>query len=108
MVKFFKINNNSIKWALVPVALFAALSGLCLFNSIRLGNDEPKLILVFFGYPTSWFFLSIFNPLLEWFGPSGSLPRRIFEWVILISGGGAQTFLIAFFVISYFVRKKIP
>ena len=105
MVKSSQKIRSGIRWASIFTAIFILLFAVCLTNAIRRGDDEPKLILVFFGYPASWFVISIFHSFLEWLGPFGSLSRRIAEWVFLILAGTIQYSLIGF-MIGYYMGNQ--
>lgn len=86
--------------------MFAVLYLFCIVNAFLRDDANPQLVLVFYGFPTSWLFLSIFDPLLEWLGPFGSTARRVGEWSLLGIAGIVQYWLIGFFVAHIIVGKR--
>lgn len=75
-------------------------------NAFLRDDAEPQLVLTFFSFPTSWLFISIFHPFLEWLGPLGSTWRRVGEWSLLDIAGIVQYWLIGFLVANIIVSKR--
>jgi hypothetical protein len=83
-----------MRWGAISSLAFVAIFLISLINAFLRNDAEPQLVLAYFGFPTSWLFFTIFNPLLEWLGPIGSIGRRIAEWALLGGAGILQYWLI--------------
>ena len=76
-----------------------------MLNAFLRDDAEPQLVLAFFGFPVSWIFFSIFDPLLEWLGPFGYINRRIAEWSLLGVAGVLQYWVIGA-IATVLIRSK--
>ena len=101
MVKIISKIPVGIQYTCIFVGMYVLLSAYCLIGAMRLGHDEPMLVLLFFGYPSSWVVISGFDSFFNWLGSYGCISRRIAEWVLLIFFGLLQYFLIGFSLDRY-------
>ena len=94
MVNWSYRSLRPAEYGAIGSLIFLLFYFISLINAILRNDNEPQLVLAFFGFPTSWLFYSIFHPLLEWLGPFGATSRRIAEWLFLGAAGVLQYWLI--------------
>jgi hypothetical protein len=85
--------------------VFVSIFLLSLTNAYLHDSGEPELVLVFFGFPTSWLFISISGPFLNWLGPYGSMARDIGEWSVLGIAGILQYWLVGFVAANIVIKN---
>lgn len=83
-----------MRWGAVGALAFVAIFLISLINAYLRNDAEPQLVLAYVGFPTSWLVFTVFDPMLEWLGPIGSIGRRIAEWTLLGGAGILQYWLI--------------
>lgn len=81
-------------WGTIGALAFVAIYIISLRDAYLRNDAEPQIFLAYVGFPMSWLVFTIFNPLLEWLGPIGSIGRRIAEWALLGGAGILQYWLI--------------
>lgn len=94
-----------VVYGLIGSLIFLLLYFISLINAVLRNDNEPQLVLAFFGFPTSWLFYLIFHPFLEFLGPFGTTSRRVAEWLLLGAAGVLQYWLIGVLV-SYLIICK--
>lgn len=90
-------SSRIVRWGAIGSLVFVAIFLISLVNAFLRNDAEPQLVLAYLGFPTSWLFFTVFNPFLDWFGPIGSVGRRVAEWTLLGGAGILQYWLIGAF-----------
>jgi hypothetical protein len=94
-----------ITYGIICATCFLIYYFFTLTNAIIKSNNEPQLVLVFLGYPTTLLLFSLFTPALEWIGKFGVTLKTISEWFLLGCAGIIQYFLFGFIVSNFFIQK---
>lgn len=105
MVKCLSLDRPALATGLICALLYFLYFGYCLFPAIITENHKSQIAVAFVSFPTSWLFISIFEPLLNWLGPLGSTARRVGEWSILGIAGVIQYGLIGFLA-AYIISER--
>lgn len=105
MVNWSFRSLRPVDYGAIGSLIFLLLYFISLMNAVLRNDNEPQLVLAFFGFPTSWLFYSIFHPLLELLGPFGATSRRVAEWLLLGAAGVLQYWLIGALA-SYLIIGK--
>jgi hypothetical protein len=100
--------GNGLRFTFIGMTIFLILTLLCAVNAIRLGDNGPILVLVFFGSPLSWLVITFSESMLNWIGPYNSISRVICEWLLLAVGGCIQYGAIGFAIAQLFSRNSVP